>query len=87
MRILRLAALAALCTVSLAVAGPEAGSGSDRDSWADFKEDLLKRFPNMTPRVGDLALDHTGIDLDGNPVHLAELWARKPVVLEFGTCT
>lgn len=67
----------------------QAGSGSSRDSdtFAEYKEDLLSRFPAMAPRVGELAVDHTGIDLDGSPVRLSDLWARKPVVLEFGTCT
>lgn len=77
------------CLAAALVAGPEAGSGSasGRDSFADYKEDLLVRFPAMAPRVGEVAIDHTGFDLDGNLVHLADLWARKPVVLEFGTCT
>jgi hypothetical protein len=67
-----------------------AGSGSSRealDAFAEYKEDLLHRFPDMRPRAGDMAIDHTGIDLDGTPIRLADLWARKPVVLEFGTCT
>ena len=63
------------------------GSSTDSDRWTDYKEDLLRRFPTVAPRVGEIALDHTGIDLDGNPVRLADMWARKPVVLEFGTCT
>lgn len=73
-----------------AQAGSETAHPSDasgKDSWADYKEDLLARFPTIAPRVGQLAVDHTGIDMDGNPVRLADLWGRKPVVLEFGTCT
>ena len=82
-----------MLALALATAAPAdelAGSGSSKsasDSFAAYKEDLLARFPMMPPRVGQAAIDHTGIDLDGNPVRLADLWARRPVVLEFGTCT
>lgn len=81
--------LLALALAGAPAAFGQAGSGTDRgqDTWAEYKEDLLARFPTMAPRVGQLAVDHTGIDLDGNPVRLADLWERKPVVLEFGTCT
>jgi hypothetical protein len=79
-----------LALVSAASADPEAGSGSSRegaDVFAAYKEDLLTRFPNMRPRVGEVALDGTGVDFDGRPVRLSDLWAERPVVLEFGTCT
>lgn len=82
--------LVSFLILSSAATADPAGSGSSRqtgDAFADYKEDLLRRFPAMRPRAGEAAIDHTGIDLDGNPVKLSDLWAQRPVVLEFGTCT
>ena len=59
----------------------------ERDRAAPSKEALLEAFPKWYPRAGDDAIDFTRADLDGSPVTLSKLWATRPVVLEFGTCT
>jgi hypothetical protein len=40
-----------------------------------------------TLRVGDLAPDLEIAGYDGSPLRLASLWAEKPAVLVFGSCT
>jgi len=43
-------------------------------------------FPNML-HAGERAPDGKLTLLDGEPVHLSELWRRSGVVLEFGSFT
>ena len=40
-----------------------------------------------TLRVGDPAPDFVLTRFDGTPLRLASLWATRPVVLVFGSCT
>ena len=40
-----------------------------------------------TLRVGDPAPDLELVQYDGSPLRLASLWAEKPLVLVFGSCT
>jgi hypothetical protein len=45
------------------------------------------RRENGTLRVGDLAPDLEIAAFDGSPLRLGSLWADKPAVLVFGSCT
>lgn len=56
-----------------------------REGWLRYNQ--FDRREQGTIRVGDHAPDLALAGYDGAPVRLASLWAEKPLVLVFGSCT
>jgi hypothetical protein len=56
-----------------------------RQGWLRYNK--YDRREQGTIRLGDHAPDLALAGYDGATVHLATLWAEKPLVLVFGSCT
>jgi hypothetical protein len=56
-----------------------------RQGWLRYNK--YDRREQGTIRVGDHAPDLALAGYDGSPVRLGSLWAEKPLVLVFGSCT
>jgi hypothetical protein len=56
-----------------------------REGWLRYNK--YDRREQGTIRVGDHAPDLALAGYDGATVRLARLWAEKPLVLVFGSCT
>jgi hypothetical protein len=76
-------AAAALALTALAAAG--AYMLAVRQGWLRYNK--YDRREQGTIRVGDHAPDLALAGYDGATVRLAGLWAEKPLVLVFGSCT
>ena len=73
----------AIALVALAVGG--AYMFAVRQAWIRYNK--YDRREKGTLMVGDAVPDLALVAYDGSPVRLAGLWAEKPLVLVFGSCT
>ena len=69
----------------IALAGGGAYMYAVRQAWIRYNK--YDRREKGTLQVGDAVPDLTLVAYDGSPVRLAGLWAEKPLVLVFGSCT
>lgn len=87
-------------TVPTQPSSPESGLVQDpvaQEPGGPLLSDALKRdcgssrtgggFDNVGLAEGDIAVDFTLKDIDGNTVNLADLLSEKPVVMVFGSFT
>jgi len=56
-----------------------------RQGWLKYNK--YDRREEGSIRIGDFAPNLALAAYDGTTVHLARLWAEKPLVLVFGSCT
>jgi hypothetical protein len=71
--------------VAIALAGGGAYMYAVREGWIRYNK--YDRREKGSIKVGDPAPDLALVAYDGSPVRLAGLWAEKPLVLVFGSCT
>ncbi len=84
-----LAVVAALLVAGAGFAQPEGTSRPTRARPQDRprQQAQLRTFMQRPPRIGESAPDFTLGDLEGEAVTLSDLYADRPVVLEFGCLT